>query len=455
MRKRFFLAVLMIAALVLSTSCGLIVKDEEVDAQTTIIEVAGKTFTKAEVQSAVDNTLSYQQYLFNMYGMSFDTTDEDNISDAQDETIKELIEQAVEAQKATELGFDVFTDDELSEMETSASDTYDSYVDSVKSNYFADTELTGDELNAAVEAKMVELGYPDEADLLENNKSTKAQEKLKEYVVKDVTVTDDEIQTEYDSQVENAKSTYANSLSQYGSDVNNGSTIYYRPAGYRYVKNILIKLSSDDSNTISDLEDQISTVQDDLDTNTTSLAALPEDATTDTEDEASSREELTAQQTELNATLEDLNTQLDAAKETAYGAIQPTIDEIVARLDAGEDFDAVMAEYGEDPGMQSDPGMTDGYPVCAGDSNWVDEFTEAAMSLVNVGDVSAPFRTDYGIHIVKYVSDLEEGAVPLDDVKDTITESVLSTKQDDLYDTTLDGWVTEANAKIYKDRLAD
>jgi hypothetical protein len=38
----------LVAALVLSTGCSLIVKDEAVDAQTTIIEVAGKTYTKAE-----------------------------------------------------------------------------------------------------------------------------------------------------------------------------------------------------------------------------------------------------------------------------------------------------------------------------------------------------------------------------------------------------------------------
>ena len=105
--------------------------------------------------------------------------------------------------------------------------------------------------------------------------------------------------------------------------------------------------------------------------------------------------------------------------------------------------------------MQSDPGKTNGYPVCADDTNYVDEFTTAAMALAKVGDVSEPFQTQYGIHIVKYVSDITEGAVPLDEVKDTVSAEVLKTKQDDLYQTTLDQWITEANAKTYKDRLAD
>lgn len=455
MRKRIFLAVLMIAALVLSTSCSLIVKDADVDAQTTVIDVAGQTITKAEVQQAVENTLSYQSYIYSMYGYTYDATDAKNIADAQDSAIDALIQQAVTDQKIAELGFDQFTDEELSEMQASVDETYNGYLDSVKTYYFADTELTGDELDAAIAAKMAELGYPDAASLLKDQKTSKSDEKLKDYVVKDVTVTEDEIQAEYDSRVEAAKSSYADDLSQFGSDISDGSTIYYRPAGYRYVKNILVKLTDDDNTAISDLNSQITDVQSNLDTNATAQAALPEDATTDTEEQAQSRAALVATQAELQAQLSDLNSQLATATEAAYANIQPKIDEIVAKLDAGEDFDTVMEAYGEDTGMQSEPAKTNGYPVCKGDTNWVEEFTTASMALANVGDVSAPFRTSYGIHIVKYQSDIAEGVVALDDVKDTISADLLSTKQDDLYNTTVSQWVTAANAKVYKDRLAD
>ena len=455
MRKRVFLAILMIAAIVLTTSCSLIEKDSAVDAQTVIIEVAGKTFTKAEVQTAVENTLSYQEYMYSMYGLSYDRTDADTIASAQESTISTLVQNAVVAQKVTELGFDTFTDEELAALQTSADDTYKSYVDSVTSSYFADTTLTGEELDKAIADKMTELGYPTKESLLVSQKETKAKEKLKADVVKDASVSDEEIQTEYDSKVEAAKSSYAENLSQFSTDVSNGTTVYYRPAGYRYVKNILRKLSDADSTTISDLQSQITTKQSDLDTNTTSLAALPTDATTDTEDQAKSRVTLTAEKTQLETDLADLNTQLSAAQETAYAAIQPKVDEIVAKLGTGADFDALMTEYGEDTGMQSEPGKTNGYPVCAGDTQWAAEFTEAAMTLVKVGDVSEPFRTSYGIHIVKYVSDIAEGAVPLADVKDAVQAELLATKQDDLYNAAVTQWVTEANAKIYEDRLAD
>lgn len=455
MRKRVFLAMLMIAAIVLTTSCSLIQKDAAVDAQTAIIEVAGKTVTKAEVQSAISNTMDYEEYMYSMYGMSYDRTSKDVISAAQDSAINALIQDIIVKQKVDEMGLNTFTDAEIADMQKSVDDTYNGYIDSIKTNYFADTQLTGDELDKAITDKMTELGYPNKDSLLENQKTTKAQEKLKASVVKDVAVTDDEIQTEYTAKLDAAKSSYAQDLTQYATDVKNGSIIYYHPAGYRYVKNILIKLSEADTTAISDLNSQITAKQSDLDTNTTSLAALPTDATTDTADQAKSRQTLTDEKAQLEKDIADLNTQLTAAKEKAYAAIQPKVDEVVAKLNAGEDFDALMAQYGEDTGMQSEPGKTDGYLVCAGDTQWVETFTTESMSLVKVGDVSQPFHTDYGTHIVKYVSDLAEGAVALEDIKDQISAELLTTKQDDFYQTTLSQWVKDSNAKIYKDRLAD
>ena len=450
MRKRVFLAVLMVAAIALTTSCGLIEKNEEVDQQTVIIDVAGKQFTKAEVQQAVASTLSYQSYLYSMYGMNFDATSADTISAAQDNAISTLVQSAVLEKKEAEYGVDQFTDEELATLQQTVDSNYQTYMDSVKTNYFADTELTGDELDKAIEAKMTELGYSTKDDMLTSEKSSSAYDKLKAEIVKDVAVTDDEIQTEYDSKLAAAQASYASNLSQYGTDVQNGTTIYYRPAGYRYVKNLLRTLGEEDSKAISDLNTQITDKQSQLDTANTSLAALPEDAATDTEEQAKDREALTASVTTLTAELADLQSQLDSKTEAAYAALQPTIDEILAKITAGEDFDKLIEEYGQDTGTANHP---DGYLVCAGDTAYVAPFTEAAMALEKIGDVSPATRSTYGVHILKYVSDVTEGAVALDEVKDALSASLLTTKQDSLFNTTLEQWVTEANAKTYKDRL--
>lgn len=454
MHKRLFLAVLMIVVLALGTGCSA-KKDSAADAQTVIIEVAGTTIPKSKVESVTNNVMSYMQYMYSMYGMTYDATNAETISQAQDSAIQWLVQSAVVGQKVKEGGYDVFTDAELADLQKAADDTYHSYFDSVKSSSFANSTLTGDELTKAISDKMTELGYPDKAALLEDQKTAKSEEKLKAVIVKDVAVTDADIQTEYDSKVAAAKTSYESNLSQYASDVAAGSTIYYTPAGYRYVKNLLIQFTDEDSKAISALQTQLDDKKDDLDTNASMIAALPTDAAGDTADVKERRQRLDESKTQLDTDIAALDEQITAAKEKAYENLQSKVDEVSAKIAAGEDFDALLTQYGQDPGMQSEPAKTSGYLVCKGDTQYVTEFTDASMALAKVGDVSAPFKTQYGIHFVKYVSEVSEGATPIAEIKDKIGEELLASKKDELYNNTVTQWVTDANAKIYKDRLAN
>lgn len=454
MRKRVVLALLLVVAMVVTSSCSLIVKDAEVDAQTPIITVVGQTFTKGEVNALVQNSLNYQASLYSMYGMNFDMTSESAVSAARESVINGLIEQAVVDAKMDELGIEL-TEEDLAEIQTESESTYQGYKDTVKNAFYSDTELTGDELEAAIEESMTQYGYPTLDEIVENNKTTKRTEKLKAEVVKDVTVSDEEVQTEYDSRVEKAKSDYESNPGSYGTSVTNGTTVYYTPAGYRYVKNILRKFSDEDNQKINDIQSQITEKQTQLSNVESSLSDLGEATEDESEEIAKNRQELTDTQTSLNAEIADLQAQKTAAEEAAYAALQPVIEEIQGRLAAGEDFDALMEEYGEDTGMQNEPAKTNGYPVCEQSTNWVEAFRDAAMALEKVGDVSEPVRSSYGIHLIKYVSDAVEGPVPFDDVKDTIYESLLSTKQDEAYNAAVDEWVAAADAKVDRDALKD
>jgi len=64
------------------------------------------------------------------------------------------------------------------------------------------------------------------------------------------------------------------------------------------------------------------------------------------------------------------------------------------RAVAGEDFDELIAEYGKDPGMQSNP---QGYTFVS--KVMVDEF-EAATRGLKIGEISEAFFSVHGIHIV-------------------------------------------------------
>ena len=360
MRKRVILAFMLIFALVAASSCSLIIKDEEVDKQTPIIEVVGKTFTKAEVNEQVEAVMDYEEYMYSMYGISYDRTDASTISMAQDSAIDAMVQQAVLEKKAADLGLDVLSDEEKAEVEESVDSTYTLYSDSVKSAYFADTELEGEELDAAVEAKMAELAYPTREELVESETNAKVLEKVRDEAVKDVTVSEEELQEAYNTHVESAMTTYGNSPSSYGTDVQNGATIYYVPAGYRYVKHILIEFTDEDSQAISDLESQISQKQTELSTAETSLADLGEDASADDEATAQNRATLSETVEARTAEIADLESQLEDAKEAAYAAIQPTVDEVARQAGLSRREVNAALESVVEPISLEEPLYTDG-----------------------------------------------------------------------------------------------
>ena len=71
--------------------------------------------------------------------------------------------------------------------------------------------------------------------------------------------------------------------------------------------------------------------------------------------------------------------------------------DLLDRINAGEDFDTLMNENTEDPGIESYP---DGYTF--GPDSMVDEFDSAARAL-EIGEVSEIVQTSYGYHIIKRI----------------------------------------------------
>ncbi|MBQ3065343.1 MAG: peptidylprolyl isomerase [Clostridia bacterium] len=69
-------------------------------------------------------------------------------------------------------------------------------------------------------------------------------------------------------------------------------------------------------------------------------------------------------------------------------------NDILARINNGEDFDALMLEYTEDPGVKSSP---DGYYFFRGEM--VESFEDASFALA-VGEMSDIVESDFGFHII-------------------------------------------------------
>ncbi len=86
-------------------------------------------------------------------------------------------------------------------------------------------------------------------------------------------------------------------------------------------------------------------------------------------------------------------TSSDAKNRTKEDA-KKIIDEILKKIADGEDFDKLIKEYGEDPGMESNP---DGYVFTY--DQMVEEFEDAAFDL-EINGISEPVETTYGYHII-------------------------------------------------------
>ena len=186
------------------------------------------------------------------------------------------------------------------------------------------------------------------------------------------------------------------------------------------------------------------------------LPQLTADFTSDVNEDV---QDLAKQLAQAQAELAFYQEQLTAAREAGWANLSDKADDILAKLANGADFDVMIAEYNDDSGMAS--GSTarknGGYAVCEGYTSFDSDFLAAAMALEKVGDVSGQVRTQFGTHILLYADDVTEGPIDLETVRDSLTSSLLTTKQNDTYDAQVEDWKNADGMKIttHRDLLDD
>ena len=447
MQKKSLLA-LLLALMMLLSGCALVSVDTAKDNARVIVDVNGETVSKAVIKAAVQNQIStyeyYNQIYSAYYGISnYYSTDTATITS---EVIDAYVSQLAAQQKAKELGLYEMTEEEQAAVDASGKESYDSFIKSVISTYMPGSTLEGDELTAAAEKYVAEHdvatvdGRATLADFVSSAADEKALEKLEAYIIKDVTVTDEEIQADYDAKVESAKTSYEADPNAYGTAVNGGSTVYYAPAGYRMVKHILVKVSDEDSAAAIEKQTALTTAQTALTDAQAALDAAAEDA---------DKTALQAAVDEAQKAVDEAQKAYDEAQAAGMANAKAKADALYTQLTAeGADFEALLADNNGDTAQPAN-----GYAIREGFTGFVESFTNAAMALKNVGDVTEPVESTYGYHIIKYVSDVAEGPVALETVKDGISSALLSTKQNETTTATLAQYVSEAKVKTYPERM--
>ena len=110
-----------------------------------------------------------------------------------------------------------------------------------------------------------------------------------------------------------------------------------------------------------------------------------------------------------------IRNQYEAAPEQIQDA-QNKIDSIYGLLKHGETFEAMAEKFSQDEASSKNKGVMNWMASLSG---YPEEFKDAAFSL-NLGDVSKPFKTNFGFHIIKLIEKRPLGEFK--DVQDVIKQ---------------------------------
>jgi len=440
MQKKGLLALLLTAMMVLS-GCTLIAVDEDVDFARVIVDVNGETIDKLTVTNMTNALIQEYDYYNQMYSSMGMTagypTDWDTV---QAQVIEFYVQSLVAEQKIRELGLDQLTAEEEAQVQADADEQFQTLLDNVAQQFLANEGLEGDALYARAADIAKANNYGTRESILASVKDNLALDKLGAYAARDVQVTEEDLAAALADKAAAEKEAYAVSAYNFVSNTNKGNIVYYVPAGMRLVKQIVITFTEEDLAAINAAKTAQADAQDALTAAQNAQAAAGEGADLDA---------LNAAVADAQAALDQADIALKAANNQAKQNIQAKTDEVYALVTAEDaDFDALLAQYNEDVNAPAQ-----GYAVGEGVTNYVSEFTAAAMALTEVGQVSQPVLTEYGYHILQYTGDLAEGAVPLDQVRDALEPEVRTTKEDEAYTAAMNQWISEAQVTTYPERM--
>ena len=136
----------------------------------------------------------------------------------------------------------------------------------------------------------------------------------------------------------------------------------------------------------------------------------------------------------------------DEEKEKAEEKAKKEAEDIIKKLDKGEDFAKLAKEYSDDEGTASDGGkLTVTYGAV------VDEFWDATNNLKDGKYTEEPVKSEYGYHIIYRISQKEKPK--LDDVRDEVIDSLVEEKMNE--DSTLQTKALVALRKKYNLDITD
>lgn len=325
---------------------------KDIDPNTVIASVEG--------ESDMDITFGdfYNEYRYNLVSNGI----ADDFAEEQQETCKTLRSSIIvylqfekiflKVAEEKGVGISTLTEDEKAEIKAAA----DENIANICTKYYAKAyEKLGEgattaEIEAAelemLEAALGKCGLSTET-FYDWETSSYVQNKLFEKITEDIEISDEQVSEMFDQAVQSAKDAYADDPYTY--ETGNAYTSVYIPDGTRTVSQILILFDEETRSAISAARSEGSGEEADR------LRA-----------EASENEEIQRKTADLKKLIE-----------------------------SGNDFAELQGTYNEDSSDLP-------YRVVVGSKQYVGEFVDAVFSIGEIGGISEPTLTDYGIHFIRY-----------------------------------------------------
>lgn len=117
--------------------------------------------------------------------------------------------------------------------------------------------------------------------------------------------------------------------------------------------------------------------------------------------------------------------------EEKLASVEDETTEIYRRLKEGEEFTALISEYGEDFAFDSEDFLKTGYQVHRDSVIWENEFIDAAFGteMQEAGDYTHPLIFGDNVHILYYLKDVPDGPVELSEEISTALREELYAEQ--------------------------
>lgn len=380
----------------------------------------------------MDELIEGYDYYSSAYGLDTSTLSTMEIKSYKTMVLNALAQTRVYLQKAKEMGIEL-SDADMAEVEEQYQQAIDSGISYYASKYNAKLETDPDfDVNAAAYQDVVEqLAEKGQTldDVRQGYLDSMLITKLQEYLGKDIAIDDEEVQQEYDAlqniqkivyddiEVSSEELTEAYEKANLSSataftfeeDLESENIIVYYPSAKNVkVKHILIKISEEYENQLYEIM-------------------------------ASDLSE------------EEQKTQSDEISGKALAEIYDKANEVLEMAKSGQDFDALINEYGEDPGMLQYM-ETGGYLVYEG-SPFEENFLNAALQLEEVGDISELVDTPYGYHILTLAHKYTTGAVDIEAVSEQLAERIRDRKAQELWSQETAKWMEQADIVIHDSKF--